>query len=308
MTVSQLKIAIAVKDLGSISSAAEELHISQPNASSSIKLLEKEIGFVIFKRSKSGIVITEKGNFFLRHAELLLKEHNTIMNIKKYDSIYRLRVGAVNYLSAAEPFLKLCEQHRNDEKCEFSFFNVSVDEGIEQLDSYDLDIVFAPAMNAQLTGIKKICKEKNIEMISLGEIPAVISVRKGHPAIEQGLCANITQGSDAMKEYPYVAYRNLSEDSGATGYNDTHFIQSRYIMYVDEVTVRLRLVASTDAFMFGITPSRGVKERHGLVSFPVPGISLEVFCLVLKSESTKTEIQDYINLMKEELELIRAEN
>lgn len=308
MTVYQIKIALAIRDYGSISNASHILGITQPNASYSIKQLEAEIGFEIFRRSKTGVTITEKGNYFLEHAERLLKEHNSIMDIKNFDRIYRLRVGAVNYLSAAEPFLKLCEQHRDDEITDFRFYNVSVKEGIEYLYNYDLDIVFSPVLKNQIPGLKKSCDENNLEMISLGKIPAVISVRKDHPAIADGSCINITQGSNAMKDYPYVAYRNLADDSGPTGYNDINFVPSSYVIYVDEVSVRLRTVASTNGFCFGITPSRGVCERHNLVSFPVSGVSLDVFCLTRKSEPERKEILEYISLLKEELNLVKNEN
>lgn len=73
MTTFQIKIALATKKYSSISNAAAELNVSQPNASNSLKLLEKEIGFEIFRRSRAGIVATEKGRYFLERAERMMK-------------------------------------------------------------------------------------------------------------------------------------------------------------------------------------------------------------------------------------------
>ena len=46
---------------GSISKAANELYISQPAVSKSIKKLEDELGGVIFKRTKTGVTLPEEG-------------------------------------------------------------------------------------------------------------------------------------------------------------------------------------------------------------------------------------------------------
>ena len=58
MTIQQLRYAIAVAELGSITEAAKELHLSQPSLSTAIRDLEKEVGIQIFNRNRSGISIT----------------------------------------------------------------------------------------------------------------------------------------------------------------------------------------------------------------------------------------------------------
>lgn len=303
MTNLQLRTAIAIQELGSISNASKKLGISQPNASSGLKQLENEIGFPIFERTKTGAILTERGSLFLAHARNILAEQEAIMDIRRHTDIYRLRLGTVNYYSAMEPFLKLCRKHRDEPCSDFRCLNVSIQDGLEALDKHELDIVFAPALKSQLTGVINVCRKKNLSMISLGSVPAVISLRKDHPAVLDGRCKNITQGSDAMKEYPYAGYRNLSDDQTSTCYNDTNFIQSSSIIYVDEVDLRLRLVASTNAFMFGIVPSQGVNDRYGLVSFPVPGFFLELICFARSVDKNRKEIQEYLSLLKKELGL-----
>lgn len=303
MTIFQLKMAIAVKECGSISNAAKELEVSQPNASNSIKLLENEIGFELFKRTKSGITVTEKGQEFLKHARRILSEHDSVMELKNHNEVYQLRLGSVNYRPAVVPFLKICEQHRDDKECDFKYFNVSIKEGIDELDKYNLDVVFVPIMKTQLAGLISICKKTHLTMIPICELPTSISVRKDHPAALDGRCKNMTFGSDAMKDFPYIAYRRQSDDFDATGFTDSDLVQYSYKMFVDEIDVRMKLLASTNAFSFGILNSHKFREQYGLVSFPVPGVSLEIYCIIRDTDSDRKEINEYISLLREELQM-----
>lgn len=78
-------------------------------------------------------------------------------------------------------------------------------------------------------------------------------------------------------------------------------------MYVDEVNLRLRMVGATNGFCFGMNTPAGYKDHYNIVAFPVPGISLEMFCLARNTETEKKEIQEYIELLKKELGSAMAE-
>ena len=60
MTIQQLFYVIAITKAGSMNKAAENLFISQPTLTKSIKELENEIGFTVFARS--GKRVTAKRN------------------------------------------------------------------------------------------------------------------------------------------------------------------------------------------------------------------------------------------------------
>ena len=67
MNTLHLKYALEIEKSGSISQAAQNLFMAQPNLSKAIKDLENELGYVIFKRTSSGVIATEKGAEFLYH-------------------------------------------------------------------------------------------------------------------------------------------------------------------------------------------------------------------------------------------------
>lgn len=68
-----LEQLVAFARKGTLSSAAEELHISQPALSRSMKKLEGEFGVPLFDRSKSKIALNETGKTAARYAEKVLE-------------------------------------------------------------------------------------------------------------------------------------------------------------------------------------------------------------------------------------------
>ena len=56
MNTLYLKYAVEVESTGSISRAADNLFMAQPNLSKAIKELEAELGIAIFERTSKGVV------------------------------------------------------------------------------------------------------------------------------------------------------------------------------------------------------------------------------------------------------------
>src|SRR4051794_16953846 len=86
MDVAQLKTLIHVAELGSLSKAADRLRIAQPALSRQIRLLEKELGTVLFERHGRGMVITEVGREVLNHATRVMTELDAIRNVTSEES------------------------------------------------------------------------------------------------------------------------------------------------------------------------------------------------------------------------------
>jgi LysR family transcriptional regulator, nitrogen assimilation regulatory protein len=76
MEFRRLRHFVHVAELGSLSKAAERLHIVQPALSQSIKLMEDELGTMLFTRSRRGMELTEAGRLFLKSAYAILNQYN----------------------------------------------------------------------------------------------------------------------------------------------------------------------------------------------------------------------------------------
>ena len=97
------KYAVEIEKSGSITKAAQNLYMAQPNLSKAIKDLEAELGYEIFVRTASGIKVTDKGNEFLYHAQKMLEQMSELEKIagREEDSncYYKLSVPRGSYIA-----------------------------------------------------------------------------------------------------------------------------------------------------------------------------------------------------------------
>jgi DNA-binding transcriptional LysR family regulator len=70
MSLRQFEYALAVAAEGSVTAAAEILHVAQPSMSQQIRNLERDLGVTLFARTPAGLVPTVVGRAFLREAEV----------------------------------------------------------------------------------------------------------------------------------------------------------------------------------------------------------------------------------------------
>lgn len=83
MNTLYLKYALEIERSGSISQAAQNLFMAQPNLSKAMKDLEGELGYSIFNRTTSGVTVTEKGAEFLYHARKMMEQLSEIEKLSK---------------------------------------------------------------------------------------------------------------------------------------------------------------------------------------------------------------------------------
>lgn len=74
MNTLHFKYAVEVEKTGSITQAAENLFMGQPNLSKAIMELEETLGFMIFERTSKGVIPTVKGTRFLVYAKNILSQ------------------------------------------------------------------------------------------------------------------------------------------------------------------------------------------------------------------------------------------
>lgn len=95
----QLKYIIEVANCGSITVAADKLHVSQPNISYAISSLEKELEAVIFHRTRSGTETTEIGRSIIEQAQEIMNQVDILKNTaRNHGSLVEgtLTIGAIS--------------------------------------------------------------------------------------------------------------------------------------------------------------------------------------------------------------------
>ncbi|WP_435171063.1 LysR substrate-binding domain-containing protein [Falsirhodobacter sp. 1013] len=74
MDIRRLKSFITIVDMGSITRAADMLHIAQPALSQHLAFLEGHFKQKLLIRSQQGVVLTEAGRVVYRHAQIMLRQ------------------------------------------------------------------------------------------------------------------------------------------------------------------------------------------------------------------------------------------
>ena len=87
------RIFYVVANNGNITKASEELNISQPAISKSIKKLEEQLGGQLFIRTKRGVILTEEGKEFYNYIKQAIEYINNAEN--KFTDLINLETGCI---------------------------------------------------------------------------------------------------------------------------------------------------------------------------------------------------------------------
>lgn len=96
MNLRRLEYFLAVVDAGTVTAAAQRLHIAQPALSRQLRILEREVMMPLFAPSGNRLVLTPTGRKFVPLARRLLREAGAVE-----DAAATLRTGRVPRLRVA---------------------------------------------------------------------------------------------------------------------------------------------------------------------------------------------------------------
>ena len=105
MNIQQLRCIVEIARVGSITKAAENLYMNQPNLSRTVIEFEKEYGVTLFIRNSQGVTLTDNGKKVVEKAEEIIKKTNDLnhflYNNDKEKINVKLAVPRASYISVA---------------------------------------------------------------------------------------------------------------------------------------------------------------------------------------------------------------
>ncbi|WGX75399.1 LysR family transcriptional regulator [Paraclostridium bifermentans] len=215
MKLEQIVYALEIARCGSISKAAKNLLLTQPNLSLSIKNLEDDIGFKIFERLPRGVAVTTKGTQFLEYAESICRDVENINTIGSNSNSltpinFSLSTQSFSYIM--DNFLNLHSNYANS----VTSFKIKHSHYFEVLDDVvrkQADIGIISISNEHLDLWNKLFKSKNIEFnpITSGKLHGYIL--DSHPLFDK---ENLV--IEDLFEYPLVTCNH--DDYNALYSND----------------------------------------------------------------------------------------
>lgn len=143
----QLKYLLSIAETGSFTRTAERYFVSQPTVSSQIKQLERELGFLLFKRLKNKCVLTEAGEEYVDFVKELLPKHNRICakaRNTQEKSKNTLSVGILDNCYSASVYSALHHTQSEYDDFELDVVVAHIDNLEYDLKDRVFDIIIAP--------------------------------------------------------------------------------------------------------------------------------------------------------------------
>ena len=247
----QLRQLVTIAELGSLSAAAEKLHISQPALSRSMQRLEEYLGLQLFERTRNRIIIRDLGLRAVELANSLLRDANRYVDdVRAYAlQLSTVLVGAnapaALWRLSAEiheryPELVVTEEMASPEK---------LAEGLRD-GHFRLILTHEPPRGPEF-----LCRAYLEERLVL-ELPA------GHP-----LCVKEELGREDLRNLTVLAYRDIG-----VWRERIRDVAQLHLIELTELDVLEDLAGSSGLPLLrsSLSPSPSA-AAGGRVSLPIPG-------------------------------------
>ncbi|WP_019394117.1 LysR family transcriptional regulator [Priestia filamentosa] len=100
MNIENIEAFLYVCQLGSFNKAAEALYLTQPSVTARIQSLEREMNIKLFNRAGNKTSLTEKGEYFLPHAQKILQSYQeATYGLQQVFIPYELVIGSALSIS-----------------------------------------------------------------------------------------------------------------------------------------------------------------------------------------------------------------
>ncbi|MDO4495248.1 MAG: LysR family transcriptional regulator [Clostridiaceae bacterium] len=187
MNVMHMKYAVEIANTKSISKAAENLYMGQPNLSRAIKELEESLGITIFKRTTKGISVTPEGEEFLQYAKRIISQVEEVEEIyrngKSKKQRFSVCVPRASYISDA--FAEFAKNIDTSVSAEIFYKETNSMRTINNIvkEDYNLGIIrYQSSFDKYFTSM---FSEKKLMHETITEFSYVLLMSKSHPLADK---------------------------------------------------------------------------------------------------------------------------
>ena len=181
MNIQQLRYVVAIANSGTFREAAEKMYVSQPSLSISVRDLEKELGFKIFRRTSSGTFLTRRGMEFYEKAQELVKGFDVFQNqyANPEEEKDEFSIASQHY-DFLPPTITAFSQQYPDYK-NFRIFESTTVQILDEVAQGHSEIGIIYLNNQNQKGIMQRVEKSGLEVIELIPFQTHIYLREGHP-------------------------------------------------------------------------------------------------------------------------------
>ncbi len=183
MNIMHLKYAVEVSKTGSITQAAENLFMGQPNLSKAIRELEESLGITIFKRTSKGIVPTLKGEEFLVYAKRILSQIDELESI--YSSkhikkqVFSISIPRASYLS--HTFTRFVKKLDPEKEIEIMYSETNSMQAISNIVQSNYNLAIIRCRDVFESYFTRLLREKDLKSELVWQFRYLAVMSKDHP-------------------------------------------------------------------------------------------------------------------------------
>lgn len=296
MTIQQLQYVLEINRTGSMSKAARNLYVSQPNISNAVKNLEKELGITIFERTTVGIRLTPSGRKLVQKATGIMADIEDIVSECQEEEVKSFRLVYPRYVPAFEAFSKMCARYQ-DRPMNFSCYIGYGEKQVEELYRNHCDLVVNLG-SGNMTELKRLCADLHIEVVPVTKpMHWYVQLSEHHPLLQKG-----TFDLAELKNYPYVAFADLDDWNGKwMPWGEV--VNPDRLICVQSTSARISMLDRTNAFSIVLPHSEEYNKAHGVVQIPFESTEpQQIVCLYSADRGLSDIGMEYVELLKEHLE------
>lgn len=246
MNIQQLRYVVAIANSGTFREAAEKMYVSQPSLSISVRDLEKELGFKIFRRTSSGTFLTRRGMEFYEKAQELVKGfdvfQNQYVNPEEEKKEFSISSQHYDFLPPLITQFSVLYPENKDFRI-FESTTVQILDEVAQGHS-ELGIIYLNKQNTK--GIMQRVDKLGLEVVDLIPFQTHIYLRKGHPLAKKE--------SLVMEDLAHLPTVRFTQEKDEYLYYSENFVDTSSSSQLFNVTDRATLngiLERTDAYATG---------------------------------------------------------
>lgn len=254
--IQQLRYLIEIERTRSISQAAENLFIGQPNLSRIVKDMETGCGFAIFERTRKGVQPTEKGSAFLKHARNILREVEFMETLGPNGSQpgrFRICIPrSYTYMDMVQNFLASVQQPFSGEVRE-----CHPRQAMEYMENGRVEIAVIRYSVQYQAYFSEQTQANSLSMHLLGKVAYSPVLRSGNPLAGSG---SLRQAQ--LAEMTEVAHRDVFYPQDRLEANH------RRVYAIDRMAQLQLLQNLPNAYLLSEPLPKAYLDTHGLVQLP----------------------------------------
>lgn len=305
MNLLHLKYAVEVAKTSSITKAAENLYMGQPNLSRAIKELEEELSIRIFRRSSKGIVPTEQGEAFLGYARTILQQVDAIEKMYREERLHtrRFSVCAPHAAYTACAFAEFAASLGTQERMELIYREGNALSAVGSIleEGYHLGVIrYRTEHEPHYT---KLLAEKGMTAELIGEFECGVLFSRESP-----LAIRDKVWREDLKPLIEIASGDSAEPE--TRREEKRALASRSVQLFESCAQLEMLGRMPQAYMWASPVPRRMLEKHGLTARLCADEQRKIRDMLIYRKDYRLSEEDlrFIDMLMKQVRALRGES